>query len=281
MQVKGTMNQLNRQRDAYNTYAADYEHAVARTRTRLAPYTIQRWKTQCAGKDVLDIGCGNAYILCHLASICSYTGIDIAEVMIQQNQSRYGAGNIRFLVDNAETLARCVDASFDIVISHGCLHHVEHPEISIKHIARVLRQGGQFFAVEMNRAHPAASCVGLYAYILGLNPSRVRHWFRRLRRKPQPSSTHNPYTTHHPGHPGKRTPQEYRISLTEAGFEAIDARCLAVDLIPYQLYTKSLFLFRIMVATSQFLMHWHVFQDIGSVLLISASKPVSSSTPPP
>jgi ubiquinone/menaquinone biosynthesis C-methylase UbiE len=269
------------QKAAYNKYYLEYESSVANVHKRLKPYTIDVWKSGCVGKDILDLGCGNAYVLNQLQlskiSFKSYTGIDISDEMISNNiNSYYGPQNISFLVDDAEVLKNLGDTQYDIVISYGCMHHLEHPNESIKSVYKYLRDEGQLFAVELNREHSANSFTGLYLRIFGFDPEKVKTVLKKMmgrmfngQREPSKRDT---YSGHHPGHPGKRIPDEYREMLQTIGFRNISINCLYLDLLPYFLYESNLVLFRFMVAMSQPLLRVDSLKDAGSVLLIEAKK---------
>jgi SAM-dependent methyltransferase len=271
----------DRQRAIYNKYSAEYERSVSYIHRMLKPYTIDMWKYDCIDKDVLEIGCGNAYVFrqFHLSLVPfkSYTGIDISEEMIKRNVETYrGIQNVSFFVEDAETLDNIDNERFDTVISYGCLHHLDHPERAVKNVYRKLRAKGLFISVELNRQHPAASFLGLYSSMLRLDPEKTRSAIKKflnvlvrsLKNKPR----QDPYIENHPGHPGKRTPVEYREMLQNSGFHDMKTYCLYLDLFPYFLYRNNRFIFRSMVAMSRPLLRLECLQDVGSTILIQARK---------
>ncbi|ACF15163.1 Methyltransferase type 11 [Chloroherpeton thalassium ATCC 35110] len=99
---------------------------------------------QSKGKKVLEIGCGNGadgYMFAKNGAI--YTGVDLTETAVQTTQKHFEllGANGTFQVENAEKLS-FADNSFDIVYSHGVLHHTQNPPDTFKEVHRVLKPGG-------------------------------------------------------------------------------------------------------------------------------------------
>lgn len=95
------------------------------------------------GERVLDIGCGTGDILRYLPPV-SYVGYDLSPTYIQRARERFG--------DRGEFHCRAVDddlagadASFDLAIAHGVLHHLDDNEAaSLFRVAkRTLKPGGR------------------------------------------------------------------------------------------------------------------------------------------
>lgn len=99
-------------------------------------------------KDVLEIGCGNGYgaYLINLKSPRSYIGLDLMEEQIEKARQRYP--KYQFLVQDAADLSQFADASKDVVIIFGVLHHIPEWRKVIDEIKRVLRPKGSFFVEE-------------------------------------------------------------------------------------------------------------------------------------
>src|SRR5262245_52038365 len=101
---------------------------------------FERW----ANRDVLEVGCGLGTDGLRFARAgARYTGYDLAEDTIEfakQNFVRDGqTGN--FARGSADELPS-PDASFDLVYSHGVIHHIERTEQAVSEFYRVLRPGG-------------------------------------------------------------------------------------------------------------------------------------------
>jgi len=99
-------------------------------------------------KDILEIGCGNGYgghLLNQLAPK-SYVGLDVMEEQIKiarQNYPQY-----KFILQDATDLSQFADASKDVVIIFGVLHHIPEWRKTIDEIARVLKPDGSLFLEE-------------------------------------------------------------------------------------------------------------------------------------
>jgi len=264
---------VEKQRRAYNQYLHEYEQAIGQTHRRLYPLAIGRWLPLLKGKEILDAGCGNAYLLrCLLDSgtqFRSYTGFDISDEMIARNTSKFSFPNVHFLVSDAENPVEIPNHSSDVIVSYGCLHHLENPEKAIGELASKLRSGGRFLGLEVNRNHPADSFVGLYTYALGLDAMRIRQWLKAKFRRSSDVKTN--YEANHPGHPGKRTCEEYITVLHNSGFENIFVETLFLDLLPYQIYAPHPRVFQLMAAISQPIIR-HTDLHVGADLLIEATK---------
>lgn len=113
------------------------------------------------GQSVLDVGCGTGTLTLAAKAAAGpsgrVSGIDPAPEMVEfarRKASRAGA-DVDFRVGVVEALPFS-DATFDVVLSSLMLHHL--PE-EVKHkgfaeIARVLRPGGLFFAVDLATGSP-------------------------------------------------------------------------------------------------------------------------------
>jgi ubiquinone/menaquinone biosynthesis C-methylase UbiE len=99
-------------------------------------------------KKVLDIGCGNGYILSQYAKEgAEVYGIDITETAVELSNKRFDIFRIPFnggkiQVGNAESLP-FDDNTFDCVCSMGVLHHTPDTQQAINEAYRVLKPGGR------------------------------------------------------------------------------------------------------------------------------------------
>ncbi len=105
------------------------------------------------GKEVLEIGCGVGLDLLQFARAgARVSAIDLTENAIQLARANLGRegyqGDIRR--GNAEALDH-PDGSFDVVYSHGVLHHTVDTEKAIAEVHRVTRIGGEAVIMLYNR----------------------------------------------------------------------------------------------------------------------------------
>ncbi|HET7112270.1 MAG TPA: class I SAM-dependent methyltransferase [Pyrinomonadaceae bacterium] len=94
---------------------------------------------------VLEVGCGLGTDGAQFAKAgAAYTGIDLTEAAVDLARRRFELFNLpgTFRVADAEGLD-FPDDSFDIVYSHGVLHHTPDTAGAIREIHRVLRPGGR------------------------------------------------------------------------------------------------------------------------------------------
>ncbi|HMG35105.1 MAG TPA: class I SAM-dependent methyltransferase [Blastocatellia bacterium] len=101
---------------------------------------FDRWRD----RDVLEIGCGLGTDAINFArSGARYSAIDLTEASIDLVKRRFAyeglAANLE--VADAENLP-FDDASFDLVYSHGVLHHTPDTQRAIDELYRVLKPGG-------------------------------------------------------------------------------------------------------------------------------------------
>lgn len=105
------------------------------------------------GKRVLEIGCGVGIDLLQFARAGAHvSAIDLTENAVKLAQANLGrdgyGGDIR--VGNAEALD-FADNAFDVVYSHGVLHHTVDTEKAVSEVHRVLRFGGEAVIMLYNR----------------------------------------------------------------------------------------------------------------------------------
>jgi len=84
------------------------------------------------GKNILDLGCGDAYVLELLISNgirnFKYLGLDNNQSYINRNKKKYNNKNYKFVkinIDKTDTVISKVDT----IICHGFLHHISDNEI--------------------------------------------------------------------------------------------------------------------------------------------------------
>jgi 2-polyprenyl-3-methyl-5-hydroxy-6-metoxy-1,4-benzoquinol methylase len=106
-----------------------------------------------AGRRVLDVGCGNGYLLSHYARGGAQTaGIDLTAAGIGLSRRRFQLEGLAgaFTQGNAEALPFAA-ASFDLVLSMGVLHHTPNTAGAVDEIHRVLKPGGEFLVMLYHR----------------------------------------------------------------------------------------------------------------------------------
>ncbi len=100
------------------------------------------------GMRVLDIGCGTGDILQFLPSV-DYLGFDISADYIKSAKEKFGDRGNFFCSPVSESI-EVLEASFDIVLAHGVLHHLNDQEVSeLFSVAfRALKPGGRLITFD-------------------------------------------------------------------------------------------------------------------------------------
>jgi O-antigen biosynthesis protein len=104
-----------------------------------------------AGKDVLDVACGEGYgskILAECAR--SVTGVDISEEAVQYASVIYPKSNLTFRTGSVTALDFS-DNSFDVVVSFETIEHLLEQAQMLAEIRRVLRPDGYLVISSPNR----------------------------------------------------------------------------------------------------------------------------------
>jgi SAM-dependent methyltransferase len=102
---------------------------------------------------VLEVGCGLGTDGAQFAKAgASYTGIDLTQAAVDLTKKRFELFQLpgTFRIADAERLD-FPDNSFDLVYSHGVLHHTPDTAGAVREIHRVLRPGGQAMVMLYHR----------------------------------------------------------------------------------------------------------------------------------
>jgi SAM-dependent methyltransferase len=105
------------------------------------------------GRRVLDVGCGNGYVLSRFAREgARTTGIDLTRRAVELSSRRFELMGLpgAFTVGSAEDLP-FPDEAFDGVTSMGVLHHTPDTPRAIAEVRRVLRPGGRLIVMFYHR----------------------------------------------------------------------------------------------------------------------------------
>lgn len=108
----------------------------------------------CAGKVVLDLGCGTGYGASHIADLAhSVCGVDVSAEAITFARTQYPKSNLHFETITAGARLPFGDQSFDVVLSFQVLEHVQDDARYVAEATRVLRPGGLLILVTPDRQH--------------------------------------------------------------------------------------------------------------------------------
>lgn len=142
-----------------------------------------------AGRDVLDVGCGDGDLALALwARGARVSGIDVSAAMIEAARARARAqgADIALCRAEAEKLP-FASGSFDLVSAVTVLCFVADAEAAVREAARVLRPGGRLILADLGRWSPWAARRRVRAW-LGAALWRTAHFrtageLRRLVRR--------------------------------------------------------------------------------------------------
>ena len=174
-----TSDRVQREKEFHNEAFSDKRRSslgkfyrVCRSMYREFESTLME---QCAGKRVLEYGCGVTGRAFEIAKLSTHVvGVDISEVAVLQSlehAKHLGVqGKTEFIVMNAEAMT-FPDAEFDVVFGSGILHHL-NLVAAASELQRVLKPNG----------------VAIFTEPLGHNP--VINLFRKLTPKLRTADEH-------------------------------------------------------------------------------------------
>lgn len=129
--------------------------AVERHRYALEPHIPELVGfADWADHDVLEAGCGVATDGLQFARAgARYTGIDFSPTAVELARRRFELEGVDgSLVRGSITELPFPDASFDLVYSHGVIHHLPQTEQAVRELHRVLRPGGTALVMLYHRS---------------------------------------------------------------------------------------------------------------------------------
>ena len=141
-------------------------------------------KIDFSGKKVLEIGLGQGADAEQIIERgAHYSGVDLTEESVKRTRMRFRMKDLAF--ENIEQASAeelpFADNSFDIVFSHGVLHHIPEIERAAKEIYRVLKPDGELVVMLYARwslnyllSIFALRRLGLlFLYAFGINPGGI------------------------------------------------------------------------------------------------------------
>lgn len=102
-------------------------------------------KNDIEGKAVLELGCGNASLMVHVAgwNPSSLEGVDLGDSVISARRNMGATGFEKWSVVQ-EVLTRYKGSGSDVVYCIGVLHHLEDPKSGLDAVIANVKPGGRF-----------------------------------------------------------------------------------------------------------------------------------------
>jgi len=167
---------------------------------------------------ILDIGTGPGYVAIEIARLtgsrAKVTGIDLSEAMLRLAEENARVASVAQHTEwrLADAAAKpFADASFDLVVSSGSLHHWADPAAILTEVDRVLRPDGRAYIRDSKRVQTLGERA--FASLIGLAVPRAfrHHYWGSIR--------------------SSYTPEEARSFLAEAGLSLWRVEADMLDLV--------------------------------------------------
>ncbi len=135
---------LNKEtRDEYEDFFARYDNY----RYSKEPHILTNLdRIDFSGKKVLEIGLGQGADSEQIAKRGGiFSGVDLTEEAVKRTRMRFSLNGLPFeRIEQASALDMpFADGSFDVVFSHGVLHHIPEITLAEKEIFRILKPNGE------------------------------------------------------------------------------------------------------------------------------------------
>jgi SAM-dependent methyltransferase len=175
---------------------------------------VLRRHAELAGRDVLDVGCGQGRLVRELTALgARVTGMEISEEQLAAARAADDGAGAKYLVGRAESIP-LPDDSVDLVVFRASLHHVPIAQMlpALREACRVLRPGGHVYAAE-----PLASG-DFYALVSIVdNEDEVRDAAQRALQHADAAGLAHVAT------------EQYELEALVGGLDALRRRMVAVD----------------------------------------------------
>jgi SAM-dependent methyltransferase len=104
--------------------------------------------------DILDVGCGNGYIVPFLGGFTSYTGIDGSVKLLSKAKKRNTTTpHVRFIHADIETVITLGEDQFDIALCNMVLQYVSSLDTIVQSLNSLVKPGGIVVVIIDHPAH--------------------------------------------------------------------------------------------------------------------------------
>ena len=131
--------------DAFATSWNNLPQGSVYTPAQVADWFAPLTPDDIRGRTVLEMGCGNASLMVHVArwNPAKLHGIDLGGSVDSARANLTASGAQRWSVERAD-LVSYQGPGYDVVYSIGVLHHLDSPEAGFESVLRNTRAGGRF-----------------------------------------------------------------------------------------------------------------------------------------
>ncbi len=114
------------------------------TREQFEDWIAPLTRADIEGKRVLELGCGNASLMVHMAlwKPAYLEGVDLGDSVLSAEKNLAGTANVK--VTQADLVSFASSEPFDVVYCIGVLHHLQEPEKGFESMVRNTKPGGAF-----------------------------------------------------------------------------------------------------------------------------------------
>lgn len=125
---------------------------------------------------LLELGCGAGSLLERVLPRTGATlGVDYSQAMLDEARRSLNGSKVDLRLGYLEHLP-IGDESVDVAVAYMVLHHIADPREALRDVARVLRPGGKFLAVDLVRHDDERMRERFADLWLGFEPEEVKGW---------------------------------------------------------------------------------------------------------
>lgn len=161
--------------DRQNRWREEYRAAHPGWRPATEVYFAAVTELLQSASRVLDLGCGRGGLIEQLPPpLPAIIGLDPDFQSLREHR----IASLPRITSYSDTLPFAAN-SFDLVVASWLLEHLEHPEMTLSEIARVLDRGGRFVFITPNGRHPLTAANRLFGRAGRLQSSLVDRLYGR------------------------------------------------------------------------------------------------------
>jgi 2-polyprenyl-3-methyl-5-hydroxy-6-metoxy-1,4-benzoquinol methylase len=165
------MNTHKSDSSSYNQQGTMQQHPVRKSPLLSQTIRLIRYKMAApyVGRNVLDVGCGMAYLVDFMPVVDAYVGLDMDTHFLQL--ARHAFPHYPFYqadLDNEPLHSEITARRFDTVTLLAVLEHLAYPQRAVQQLASLLLPGGRMVITTPtplgHRVHRLGSYLGLFNY---------------------------------------------------------------------------------------------------------------------